>query len=140
MFMKVKAIIFDLDGTLLNTLDDLADSMNRVLTRMRFPIHPTDDYKNFVGDGIEKLASRVLPETQQDMETINRCVEEMKKEYGEHWRDKTCPYPGINDMLHALAKRRISLNVLSNKPDAYCGGCKTRYPQKTRPDRRFINC
>jgi len=116
--MKVKAIIFDLDGTLLNTLEDLADSMNRVLMRMGFPTHPVDAYKYFVGDGIEKLAGRVLPETHQNKETVTSCVEEMKREYGMHWRDKTCPYKGINEMLNALTERRISLNILSNKPDA----------------------
>ncbi|RJX24839.1 MAG: HAD family hydrolase [Desulfurivibrio sp.] len=116
--MTVKAIIFDLDGTLLNTLDDLADSMNRVLMRLGFPTHPTAAYKYFVGDGIEKLASRVLPEAQRNTVTVKICVEEMQQEYGEHWRDKTCPYAGINDMLQALTKRGISLNILSNKPDA----------------------
>lgn len=116
--MTVKAIIFDLDGTLLNTLEDLADSMNRVLERMGFPTHPTDAYKYFVGDGIEILARRVLPETQQNTQTVNSCVEEMKREYGAHWRDKTCPYKGVNDMLNVLAERNISLNILSNKPDA----------------------
>ena len=116
--MTVKAIIFDLDGTLLNTLEDLADSMNRVLMRMSFPTHPVDAYKHFVGDGIEKLASRVLPETHQNKETAKSCVEEMKREYGAHWRDKTCPYKGIDNMLNALSERSISLNILSNKPDA----------------------
>lgn len=116
--MTVKAIIFDLDGTLLNTLEDLADSMNRVLVRMGFPTHPADAYKYFVGDGIEILASRVLPENHQNRHTVKSCVEEMKREYGAHWQDTTCPYNGVNDMLHALSKRNISLNILSNKPDA----------------------
>ncbi|MCK9295386.1 MAG: HAD family hydrolase [Desulfobulbaceae bacterium] len=116
--MTVKAIIFDLDGTLLNTLEDLADSMNRVLVRMGFPTHPAAAYKYFVGDGIEILASRVLPDAQQNKQTIQRCVEEMKREYGAHWRDKTCPYNGVNDMLHALTERNLRLNILSNKPDA----------------------
>lgn len=116
--MTVKAIIFDLDGTLLNTLEDLADSMNSVLMRMGLPTHPVDAYKYFVGDGIEKLASRALPETHQDKETVKSCVEEMQREYGAHWRVKTCPYKGIDAMLNSLAERSISLNVLSNKPDA----------------------
>jgi len=117
--MTVKAIIFDLDGTLLNTLEDLADSMNRVLMRMGFPAHPVDAYKYFVGDGIEKLATRVLPETHQNNETVTSCVEKMKREYGTNWCNKTCPYKGINDMLDALTERRISLNILSNKPDDF---------------------
>ncbi|MBI5559464.1 MAG: HAD family hydrolase [Deltaproteobacteria bacterium] len=116
--MSVKAIIFDLDGTLLNTLDDLADSMNRVLFAMGFPLHPTSAYKYFVGDGIEKLASRVLPENHRDKTTVERCVAGMTHEYGTHWQDKTCLYDGIDEMLSALSDRKVSLNILSNKPDA----------------------
>ncbi len=116
--MTIKAIIFDLDGTLLNTLDDLADSMNRVLNRMNLPAHDTEKYKYFVGDGIEKLAVRVLPPSHQSREMVEKCVIEMKSEYSMHWRDRTHPYPGIHAMLQALKNRAISLNVLSNKPDA----------------------
>jgi phosphoglycolate phosphatase len=115
--MAIKAVIFDLDGTLLDTLDDLADSINCVLRRMGLPIHPNEAYKYFVGDGIEKLAWRVLPPTHQDQKTALSCVEEIRREYTERWREKTCPYPGINDMLQALTNRGVSLNVLSNKPD-----------------------
>jgi len=66
----IKAVLFDLDGTLLNTLDDIADSMNRVLADLGYPTHPTDAYKYFVGDGVEKLAERVLPENDKNEQAI----------------------------------------------------------------------
>ncbi len=115
---KRKAIIFDLDGTLLNTLDDLADSMNRVLQRMGFPVHPVDAYRYFVGDGIETFAWRVLPEENRDKNTVTACVVDMLDEYGEHWQDKTRPYDEIGEMLTALLDRKLKLAILSNKPDA----------------------
>lgn len=145
----IKAIIFDLDGTLLNTLDDLADSMNRVLLRLGFPAHPVDAYRYFVGEGMEILVRRALPAESRDKETVQRCVAEMKREYGAHWQDKTCLYPGIDDMLLALGARGISLNILSNKPDALTrltvaaflsahtfdqvAGAREEYPRKPHP-------
>lgn len=114
---EIKAIIFDLDGTLLNTLDDLADSMNRVLMRMHFPVHPVNAYKYFVGDGIEKLAFRALPESKRDPQTVTACVEKMLREYGDHCQDKTALYKGVKEMLSVLETRNILLNILSNKPD-----------------------
>ena len=116
---QFKAVLFDLDGTLLDTLDDLADSMNRVLARMKFPVHPTDAYKYFVGDGMDILARRVLPETARDSRTIQSCIENMKKEYGAHWADRSKPYDGIPEMLEELKKQGMRLVVLSNKPDNF---------------------
>ncbi len=114
-----KAVLFDLDGTLLDTLDDLADSMNRVLTLMKFPLHPAAAYKYFVGDGMEELARRVLPETARDNQNIQRCIDNMKQEYGEHWADRSKPYAGIREMLNSLQKEGIRLVILSNKPDNF---------------------
>lgn len=112
----VQAIIFDLDGTLLNTLDDLADSMNRVLNRLGYPTHPTEAYKYFVGEGIEKLAYRVLPSNSRDAGSVNNCVAAMREEYGLHWKDQTKLYDGIEKMLSELTHRHIKLAILSNKP------------------------
>ena len=115
--MTAKAVLFDLDGTLLDTLDDLADSMNRVLTEMGCPPHPTEAYKYFVGDGIETLARRVLPEKWRDDNSIKTCVIKMRSVYGDHWADRTKPFDGIAEMLSDLRGRGLRLAVLSNKPD-----------------------
>ena len=114
--MKPAAFIFDLDGTLLDTLDDLADSMNLVLKRFGFPGHPPEAYKYFVGDGMEVLVQRALPITHRDEATISRCFSAMREEYAVRWKTKTKPYPGIPDLLDELSQRRWPLTILSNKP------------------------
>jgi len=116
--MGSKAVLFDLDGTLLDTIEDLADSMNVVLTRMGFPTHSVAAYKYHVGDGVRELAVRVLPQDHQDEETIKKCIAAMRQEYGNRWDKKTRPYPGIPELLDALTARGIKMAVLSNKPDA----------------------
>jgi phosphoglycolate phosphatase len=115
----IKAVLFDLDGTLLDTLSDLATSMNSVLARFDFPTHPREAYRYFVGDGVEALARRVLPEERRTPATVRRCVEAMRAEYQEHWADTTKLYQGIPELLDALAGRGLRLNILSNKPDDF---------------------
>ena len=111
--------MFDLDGTLLDTLQDLADSMNRTLDAMGHSSHDVDDYRYFVGDGVAALARRVLPENHRDDETVNHAVEGMRKEYSKRWAEKTKPYDGVAEMLDGLAKLEIPMAVLSNKPDDF---------------------
>jgi phosphoglycolate phosphatase len=115
--MKFKAILLDLDGTLLDTLDDLADSMNLTLKRMGFPAHPVNSYKTFVGDGVDVLAQRALPHDRLDENTIAQCIKMMRTEYSTRMIKKTKPYPGIPEMLDGLTKLGVSMAVLSNKPD-----------------------
>lgn len=112
-----RAVIFDLDGTLLNTLDDLADSMNAVLAKNRLPSHPASAYRHFVGDGIEMLVRRALPFEVADENELGRFVKAMKEEYACRWAIKTRPYPGIPEMLEAFAAAGFEMAVLSNKPD-----------------------
>ena len=115
--MRFKAVIFDLDGTLLNTLEDLADSMNCVLERNRLPKHNLAAYRYFVGDGIEMLVRRALPFEVASETDFQRFVREMKSEYASRWLLKTRPYPGVPEMLAAFAAAGFAMAVLSNKPD-----------------------
>lgn len=115
--MSIRAILFDLDGTLLDTLADLADSMNQALAALGFPTHPRDFYHTAVGDGIEVFAERVLPEANRTPATIAKLVSEMQKSYALGWRNQTKPYSGIPTLLAELDRRSIRKAVLSNKPD-----------------------
>jgi len=115
--MKFRAAIFDLDGTLLNTLEDLADSMNWVLEHNRLPKHEPAAYKYFVGDGIDMLVQRALPFQVASERELQRFVREMKGEYARRWLCKTRPYPGVPEMLGEFAAAGVAMAVLSNKPD-----------------------
>jgi phosphoglycolate phosphatase len=112
-----RCVLFDLDGTLVDSLADLANSMNRVLTRQGLPPHPVEAYRYFVGDGITNLVQRALPDEALQQEIIEECVQEMRKEYALRWAETTRPYPGIAELLDALATRGIEMTILSNKPD-----------------------
>lgn len=115
--IKFKAILFDLDGTLLDTLGDLANSMNAVLDRLGHPQHEQDAYRYFVGDGISKLAERVLPESDRCKTKIDECVRDMRAEYAKRWSETSRPYDGVAELLAELDKRGLKKVVLSNKPD-----------------------
>lgn len=117
--MAYKAVLFDLDGTLLNTLEDLANSMNSVLNRFDFPIHAVDAYKNFVGEGVEYLTYSSLPENQRGDDVVAQCMNAMKEEYSRRMMEKTLVYPGIPELLTQLTKDRIKMAILSNKPDDF---------------------
>jgi phosphoglycolate phosphatase len=117
--MSYRAVLFDLDGTLLDTIEDLANSMNSVLAGLGFPIHDVEAYKRFVGDGMEVLVHRALPEGCRDQETLAKSVGAMREEYGRRWAERTRPYDGIPELLDALMARGIRMAVLSNKPDDF---------------------
>jgi phosphoglycolate phosphatase len=113
---KHRAVLFDLDGTLLDTLMDLADSMNQVLAYLQYPTHPTDMYKTFIGSGLEMLVRRALPEEHRDDQTIQHCAKQMRRVYDKRWDQKTRPYPRVRQLLHSLTRKGIHMAILSNKP------------------------
>ncbi len=121
--MPFRAVIFDLDGTLLDTLDDIGDAANRVLVDRGFPPHPIPRYREFVGEGVVRLIQRALPERNQDPATVQMCVEAYRREYARNWNAKTRPYAGVPDLLNALVARGLKLAVLSNKPDLFTQQC-----------------
>ncbi len=121
--MRFAAVLFDLDGTLLNTLEDLADAVNRVLAAHAFPQHPVADFRYFVGDGSTKLIERSLPKDHRDEATVQECLAQFKGEYARNWNVKTHAYPGVAEMLDGLVERKVRLAVLSNKMDAFTRQC-----------------
>lgn len=121
--MKYKAVIFDLDGTLLNTLSDIANAVNRVLSSNNFPNHPIDAFRDFIGNGALKLIERALPKNHRSEELIVKCYNEFRKDYGQHWQVDTSVYDGIEDTLAILCDRGIRLSLLSNKPHEYTLKC-----------------
>jgi len=121
--MTDSAVIFDLDGTLLDTLADIAESANRALSAEGFAGHPIDDYRGFVGNGVSMLMQRALPEDHRHPETIARCAEQFRTVYRENWNVRTKPYAGIRDVVRQLVERRWKLGVLSNKPHEFTVKC-----------------
>lgn len=109
------SVIFDLDGTLLDTLTDLAVSCNEVLKAYSFPIHPVVAYKSFVGGGLQSLMKRTTPSGTSD-QTLMECCALFAKVYQKNWKRNSCLYDGINDMVVELKKHGILLAIFSNKP------------------------
>jgi phosphoglycolate phosphatase len=125
--MKFKAIMFDLDGTLLNTLEDLGDSMNAMLREQEYAEHPYDFYRLAVGDGARTLVERALPEKHRNAQLITDAHAALRVHYLQHWDKKTKPYDGILNLLDALVSRGATLTILSNKPDESLQKCATRF-------------
>ena len=113
--MNYRAVVFDLDGTLADTLEDIADNMNHVLSANGFPEHQYDDYRFFVGNGLKNLVTQCLPESVRNDTTIASCLEQMIAEYNLNYIVKTHLYEGIPELLDELSAHGIRLAVLSNK-------------------------
>ncbi|TAL32446.1 MAG: HAD family hydrolase [Spirochaetes bacterium] len=120
-------IIFDLDGTLLDTLRDIADSMNTALRALGYPSHPVDDYRLMIGTGVDDLARRSLPEGVSDPAIIQKTISVMREEYGKRWADTTRPYEGAQPLLRALREAGVPMAVLSNKPQEFTEMCVRRF-------------
>lgn len=111
--------IFDLDGTLIDSLGDLAGACNAVLRKRGLPEHEKDAYKYFVGDGVGKLIERMLPEHARTPDICADCRRAFDTYYHDHCMDTTAPYDGILPLLDALAAQGVKTAVLSNKPDGF---------------------
>jgi phosphoglycolate phosphatase len=125
--MTFRAVLFDLDGTLLDTLADIAHAANTMLGREGLPTHQVDAYRGFIGGGVATLFRRALPPERCDDERVARCVAEFREVYGRTWNVHTRPYDGIPELLDALAARGLALAVLSNKPDDFTRRCAKAY-------------
>ncbi len=121
--MPKRAVMFDLDGTLLDTLEDLSDAANRMLRERGFPEHDYPFYRQAVGDGSRALATRSLPAGHRNDATIEAAHTAMRRHYDVGWNIKTRPYDGILEMLDALVAKDARLTILSNKPDAGVQKC-----------------
>lgn len=121
--MNYQAVIFDLDGTLLNTIDDIGDAVNRVLADNHYPTHSMEDYKIMVGLGIEQLVERALPADARNSRTLNNILAQARQAYGANWDNKTIPYDGIDQLLTQLKKQQVKLAVFSNKPHDFTTLC-----------------
>lgn len=111
-----KAVVFDLDGTLIDSLPDIAAAMNKALSVHGLPVHPQDAYKRFTGDGAVNLTRRALGESNQ--EHLDAVFTAYREEYAQHSRVQSAPYPGISELLSTLQEKGMQLCVLSNKDDA----------------------
>ena len=114
---NIKAVVFDLDGTLLNTLTDLAASCNRALVQMGRPTRTVDEVKSFIGNGARLLCNRLVGLDAPE-ETVNECLRLFQADYNIHLNDNTAPYPGIMNMLKTLRENGVACAVVSNKYDA----------------------
>jgi phosphoglycolate phosphatase len=125
--------MFDLDGTLVDSLRDLAEAMNRVLTSAGLPTHPVEKYRDFIGNGIDKLVERALPPDQWEPGLLAGHVVAMKNDYGVNWHRHTQPYAGVPAMLERLSQKGVKLTVLSNKPHEYT----IKFIDRFFPDNHF---
>ncbi|MDR2287372.1 MAG: HAD family hydrolase [Prevotellaceae bacterium] len=118
MNKKYKAIIFDLDGTLINSIPDIADSMNEVLSAYGYPQYSHNQYKYFVGNGIRRLVERCVPPEYATPENIANIFGTMIEVYGNNCVNKTRVYEGIYELLDVLPAKRVKMAILSNKTDS----------------------
>ncbi|MEY4179248.1 MAG: Phosphoglycolate phosphatase [Planctomycetota bacterium] len=121
------AVVFDLDGTLLDSLRDIAETVNQVLEERQFPVHPLDRFRYLVGDGVVTLFERALPATADRNQWLQPCVARFHEVYDHHWNRYTRPYEGIVELIAELRSLRVPLAVLSNKPHPFTLKCVEEY-------------
>ncbi|MGD9366457.1 MAG: HAD family hydrolase [Desulfobacteraceae bacterium] len=125
--VKCRAVIFDLDGTLLDTLTDIANAANRAMAAHGYPPHPRKAYQNFIGDGAKMLITRSLPEGCRKADIIESCTRDFITDYNHHWDRATRPYTGIMELIKALKDRAFQLSVVTNKPHRFTGAMMDHY-------------
>lgn len=121
--MPIRAVLFDLDGTLLDTLADVATAANAALHECGFPGHPVGAYRRLLGGGVHRLFADALPAEARSDEQIERCVAAFRTQYDRVWNATTQPYPGIVELVDELRRRGVVLAVLSNKPHHFTREC-----------------
>lgn len=119
----MKAFIFDLDGTLIDSLEDLADAVNLMLVENGYPQRPLELFPQFIGEGVQKLVEQALPTEALAHVNLAELVKGYQRFYEATWKNKTRPYDGIADVLKALRQRGLKIAVLSNKPDHFTQLC-----------------
>lgn len=125
--LSFDAVIFDLDGTLLDSLEDIADAANQVLVDLGRSAFPISDYKVLVGDGVAMLFQRAIPECQTNLDLRIECMQRFDVEYSKRWHNRSKPYDGIEEMLKALSTQKVTLAILSNKPETFTKQCVEWY-------------
>jgi len=116
---KIKAIIFDLDGTLVDSLQDIANSMNLALEESGYPTHPIEAYRDFVGNGVSVLVQKALPADKRDEKEIKKMVKKFAEKYEKNWFIETKPFVGILHLIQTCVARKVKLATLSNKAHAF---------------------
>lgn len=127
----MRAALFDLDGTLMDSTADIAWAANTLLQRHHYPVHPLERFNQFIGDGVINLVKRMLPEEARRDEIITPLVAEYKALYADHWAVESYVYQGIPEMLAALLAQNLKLSVLSNKPHEFTLQCVKHFLPET---------
>ena len=132
-----KVIIFDLDGTLLDTLEDIAISANFALTQLGFEPQETQKYRYFVGEGVFKLFENIFASHPQSTETIQKAVTLFESHYAKQFNQNTKLYEGVSKLLTFLQTRGFKMAILSNKPDSFTKMCAVKYLRQWHFERVF---
>ncbi len=125
--MNYRAVIFDMDGTLLNTLQDIGEAANKALRANGLQQYPLESYNFFVGEGVRRLFEYALPPDLINEKMLEKCIDSFLEEYDKQWNINTQLYPGIAEMLSNLTDLGVKLSILSNKPDAFVKQCTDHY-------------